>query len=183
MANGLLESKDAVIPGNQFPSWTGGFNNYFNYKQFSLNIRTDFTTGASLLNYPAYVANGQLQGDALPTADLAANVWKKVGDVNAKYPRYMFNSLTGNYRTSTVSIEKADFFCLRTVALGYTLPQSWAQKVKLQGARITLSGNNLHYFTGYSGSSPEGGGIDLNADAGGRYPISRTYTLSLNVTL
>jgi TonB-linked SusC/RagA family outer membrane protein len=181
--NGLLESKDAVIAGNQFPSWTGGVNNFFTFKQFSLNIRTDFTTGASLLNYPAYVANGQLQGDALPTADLAANVWKKVGDVNAKYPRYMFNSLTGNYRTSTVSIENADFLCLRTVSLGYTLPQTWAQKVKLQGARITVSGNNLHYFTNYSGSSPEGGGIDLNADAGGRYPISRTYTLSLNVTL
>jgi TonB-linked SusC/RagA family outer membrane protein len=180
--NGIIEATDQVIAGNQFPSWTGGINNYFTYKHFSLNIRTDFTTGASLLNYPAYVANGQLQGDALPTADLAANVWKKVGDVNAKYPRYMYQSQTANYRTSTMSIEKADFLCLRTVSLGYTLPQLWAQKAKLQGARLTVSGNNLHYFTNYSGSSPEGGGIDLGADAGGRYPISRTYTLSLNVT-
>jgi TonB-linked SusC/RagA family outer membrane protein len=180
--NGTIENTDQVIVGNQFPAWTGGFNNFFTYKQFSLNIRTDFTTGASLLNYPAYIANGQLQGDALPTADLAANVWKKPGDVNAKYPRYMYQSLTGNYRTSNVSIEKADFLCLRAVSLGYTLPQEWAHKMRMQGARVTVSGNNLHYFTNYTGASPEGGGADTGGDAGGRYPVSRTYSLGLNVT-
>jgi hypothetical protein len=180
--NGTIENTDQVIVGNQFPAWTGGFNNFFTYKQFSLNIRTDFTTGASLLNYPAYIANGQLQGDALPTADLAANVWKKPGDVNAKYPRYMYQSLTGNYRTSNVSIEKADFLCLRAVSLGYTLPQAWAHKMRMQGARVTVSGNNLHYFTNYTGASPEGGGADTGGDAGGRYPVSRTYSLGLNVT-
>jgi TonB-linked SusC/RagA family outer membrane protein len=180
--NGILDSRDQVVVGNQFPAWTGGFNNFFVYKNFSLNIRTDFTTGAYLLNYPAYIANGQLQGDALPTADLAANVWKKVGDVDAKYPRYMYQSLTGNYRTSSVSIENADFFCLRAVSLGYTLPQEWARKAKMQAARINVSGTNLYYFTKYTGTSPEGGGIDTGADAGGRYPISRTFTLSLNVS-
>ncbi|QKJ33213.1 SusC/RagA family TonB-linked outer membrane protein [Mucilaginibacter mali] len=180
--NGILENKDQVIAGNQFPTWTGGFNNYFTYKQFTLGIRTDFTTGASLLNYPAYIANGQLQGDALPTADLAAHVWKKVGDVDATYPRYMYQSQTGNYRTSTVSIEKADYLCLRAISLNYALPVEFAHRIKMQGARIGFSANNLHYFTGYSGASPEGGGIDTGGDAGGRYPVSRTYTLSLNVT-
>lgn len=180
--NNIIDSKDQVIVGNQFPAWTGGFNNFFTYKQFGLNIRTDFTTGATLLNYPSYIANGQLQGDALPTAALAANVWKKVGDVNATYPRYMYQSLTGNYRTSTVSLENADFFCLRAISLSYALPQQWAQKARMQSARIGISGYNLYYFTGYSGSSPEGGGIDTGGDAGGRYPESRTYTLSLNVT-
>lgn len=180
--NGILDARDQVIAGNQFPTWTGGFNNYFTYKQFTLGIRTDFTTGASLLNYPAYIANGQLQGDALPTADLAAHVWKQVGDVDAKYPRYMYQSLSGNYRTSTVSIEKADYLCLRAISLGYALPADWAHKIKMQGARIGISANNLHYFTGYTGASPEGGGIDTGGDAGGRYPVSRTYTLSLNVT-
>jgi TonB-linked SusC/RagA family outer membrane protein len=179
--NGILDSRDQVYAGNPYPTWTGGFNNYFSYKQFSLSIRTDFTAGATLFNYPAYFGNGQLQGDALPLQSYFDNMWKKQGD-NAKLPRYVWQSITGNFRTSTMVYEKADFLCLRAISFGYTLPQSLVRRAGMNSARVTISGTNLYYFTSYSGPVPEGGGTDTNGDAGGRYPIPRTFSLGLNMT-
>jgi hypothetical protein len=48
-----------------------------------------------------------------------------------------------------------------------------------QNIRLYITGANLAYFNGFSGSSPEvtSGGIDS-----GRFPLPRTYTLGLNVT-
>jgi TonB-linked SusC/RagA family outer membrane protein len=75
--NNIIDSRDQVYVGNWFPTWTGGFSNYFSYKNFSLAIRTDFTTGHTIYNYGKVFADGQLQGDAMPTKDFIEKSWKK----------------------------------------------------------------------------------------------------------
>ena len=181
--DGSITDKDRVYVGNPYPEWTGGFNNYLRYKGFGLNIRTDFTTGNTIYNYPAIIANSQAQGDALPLQDYIDNMWKKQGDV-AKYSRYIFSDNSGNIfrggttlTSNSVYYEKGDFLALREVSLSYTLPESWVHKAHLQNVRINLSGHNLHYFTSFSGLNPEDGGMD-----NGHYPISRTFAVGINVT-
>jgi TonB-linked SusC/RagA family outer membrane protein len=180
--NGLIDSKDRVYVGNPYPVWTGGFNNYFRYKNFGLNIRTDYTTGNTIYNYPAIIANSQAQGDALPLQNYIDGMWKKQGD-NAKYPRYTWqdqsvNIFRGAFNSSnSVYYEKGDFLAIREVSLSYTLPESLVRKANFSNVRLSLSGSNLHYFTGFSGLNPEDGGMD-----NGHYPISRTFAFGLNVT-
>jgi len=46
------------------------------------------------------------------------------------------------------------FAKLREVALSYTLPDRWARHIGATGARITLTGRNLHTWTSYEGVDP-----------------------------
>jgi hypothetical protein len=178
--NGIIDSRDQVYVGNPYPVWTGGFNNFLRYKNFGLNIRTDFATGNTIFNYPAVIANGQSQGDALPLQSYIDKMWKKPGDV-ATYPRYTWQDQSANiFRngiSSSVYYEKGDFLALREVSLSYSLPESLVRKARLSNVRLNLSGSNLYYFTAFTGLNPEDGGMD-----NGHYPISRTFSLGVNVT-
>ena len=64
--------------------------------------------------------------------------------------------------------ESGDFLAIREVSLSYTVPANIIQKIRLSGLRFTVTGNNLHYFTKYSGLNPEEGGQD-----NGRYAMPK----------
>ena len=61
--------------------------------------------------------------------------------------------------------------------VSYTVPANIIQKIRLSGLRFTVTGNNLHYFTKYSGLNPEEGGQD-----NGRYAMPRNIIFSANVS-
>lgn len=172
--NNIIDARDQVYVGNFYPTWTGGFSNYFNYKGFSLAIRTDFATGHTIYNYAKVFGDGQLQGDAMPTRDFIEKSWKKEGDIT-NTPRYV-HQINVNISRNSTYYEKGDFLALREVTLGYTLPSNLLKKIKMSSIRFNLTGSNLHYFTAYRGQSPEEGGVD-----NGRYPIPRTFTLGTNI--
>lgn len=173
--NNIIDSRDQVYVGNFYPTWTGGFSNYFTYKGFSLSVRTDFATGHTIYNYAKVFADGQLQGDAMPTRDFIEKSWKKQGDIT-NTPRYVHQINVNIIRNSTY-YEKGDFLALREVTLGYNLPASLLKKIRMSSVRFNLTGNNLHYFTKYSGQSPEEGGVD-----NGHYPVPRGFTLGTNIS-
>ena len=126
----------------------------------------DYTAGATIYNYPALFADGQLQGDALPTQRYVDAMWKKPGDVT-NTPRYVWQNQFGNIRPNDTYYEKADFICLREVTLAY----------KLSGFRVNFSGSNLHYFTNFSGQNPDDGGMD-----NGHFPVPVNLTLGARIT-
>ncbi|GAB3904028.1 SusC/RagA family TonB-linked outer membrane protein [Mucilaginibacter boryungensis] len=184
--NGIIDGRDLVYVGNPYPTLSGGFNNYFTYKSFGLNIRTDFTTGNTIWNYPAVIANAQAQGDASPLQSYLDKMWKAQGDVTM-VPRYTWQdqpynifrgSVNGVSLGNSTYYEKGDFLCLREVTLSYKLPAQLTRKIGLSGARVNFTGYNLHYFTSYTGLNPEDGGMD-----NGHYPIVRTFSLGVNITL
>lgn len=175
--NGLIDSKDQVHVGNPYPTLTGGFSNSLGYKNFYLDIRTDFMTGHTIHNYGAVVADGQLQGDLMPTKKYWKNSWKKQGDITDT-PRYLWQNQQQNISKNSTYRQKGDFLAVREVTLSYSLPSSLLRKMKLSSMRLNLTGNNLYYFTGYEGLNPEDGGDDY-----GRYPNPRSFTLGVNITL
>lgn len=174
--NGIIDSKDMVYVGNMFPKWTGGFSNYFTYKGFNVNIRTDFTLGHTIYNYARVVADGQLQGDLMPTKDYYDKSWKKQGDIT-DVPRYLFQNSQANITRNSTYYEKGDFLCLREVTVGYTIPAAFLRKVKIASLRVSATGSNLYYFTKFKGPMPEDGGAD-----NGRYPNPRSFTFSLRAS-
>ncbi len=52
-------------------------------------------------------------------------------------------------------IESASFAKLREISVSYTLPDRWARSLGASAARVTVSGRNLHTWTGYTGIDPE----------------------------
>lgn len=112
-------------------------------------------------------------------------------NLNAYYPRPLF-STNKNQKTQTRYLQDASYIRLKNLQLGYTLPSSLTRKISIDRCRIFVSGENL--WTGTSLSKlfdPEtvdGGNTDSNANAaikssGNAYPLSRTWSFGLSITL
>lgn len=56
---------------------------------------------------------------------------------------------------SSWAIEDASYLRLASLTIGYTLPQNWTKKIRLQRVRIYATGTNLFCLTPYSGYDPE----------------------------
>ncbi|MEJ7780386.1 MAG: TonB-dependent receptor, partial [Daejeonella sp.] len=174
--NNIIDTRDQVYLGNPYPVWTGGFTNSFGYKNFNLYIRTDFATGHTINDTGRSSADGQSQGDVMPTKEFIEKMWKKQGDIT-NTPRYLWQNQQGNIARSSVYYQLGDYLALREVTLSYAIPLALLQKVKLSNFRLNLTGNNLHYFTKYKGLNPETGGNDAAS-----YPVSRNFTFGANIT-
>jgi TonB-linked SusC/RagA family outer membrane protein len=84
------------------------------------------------------------------------------------------------------AVEDGSFLRLNTLTLGYTLPQSLMQKVRVQNLRFYLTAYNVFTWTSYSGFDPEVStrrkvaytpGVDYAA-----YPRSRQLVFGVNLT-
>jgi TonB-linked SusC/RagA family outer membrane protein len=203
--NGIIDSKDRTFMGNMFPKFVGGFNFNADYKGFSLVVRTDYSLGATIYNEARARFVGQFQGNYGLLAE-SLQSWKKEGDIT-DVPRYRWADQTNQnnlfrseasgaaynnnmFQGNSRYYESGDYLCLREVTLSYTLPKSLISRARLASVRVYITGSNLHYFTKYSGLSPEVQGIDggsslaLNdAGAKGTYPVPKSFILGLNIGL
>lgn len=104
-------------------------------------------------------------------------------NLDAYYPRPIFDTAKNN-QTQTRYLQSAAYIRLKNVQLGYTLPQSLTNKLYIQKLRFFISGENLWTATGMANMfDPEtvGGGDDDNN--GNAYPLSKTISFGLSVTL
>jgi hypothetical protein len=79
---------------------------------------------------------------------------------------------------SEFGIEDASYLRLKSLELGYTLPQSITKKVGIQKLRMYLNGYNLFTITGLRIVDPE----HPSDQSSYAYPLSKTYNVGLNIT-
>ena len=175
----VIDSKDRVYMGNQYPDWTGGFASNLSYKGFNFYVRADYTVGHTIYNYAKAFIDYNWQGDNNITQDIVDHAWKKQGDITDVARMYWAgdrgqqNNIRGNSRY----YEPGDFLCLREVTLAYSFSPEFFKKLRISNLRLSVTGNNLLYITKYKGLNPEDGGQD-----NGRYALPRNMIFSANVT-
>ena len=83
-------------------------------------------------------------------------------------------------------VEDGSYLRLKTVTLGYTLPQKWTRKFYVNKLRIYFSAQNLFCVTDYSGYDPEVSVLASNPMTPsldwGAYPKSRVYTFGIDLS-
>lgn len=182
--DGKITNNDQFELGVTVPHTTGGFGNNFRYKDFTLNIFLDWAIGHSIFdeNYMRF-----FMGTFDFTHALASDVsqtWKHEGD-NTKYARFVADDPNiGNRnftRKSDVFNYKGDYLCIRDVSLQYSVPKRLLTKVGIEGLVLTVSGNNLHYFTAVKGISPEVGTASTYYGFNS-YPPIRRFSFGAKVT-
>lgn len=178
--DGIINSYDRVYMGNTVPRWTGGFGATLSYKDFSLYTRLDYALGFVAYDGPRAWFLGMMQG-TFNTTDAVFDTWT-TENPNAKYPTYywadqLFKNNTS--RESSMFYNKGDYLALREISLGYKLPNAIAQRIKMEGMRVSLTGQNLHYWTKNTLFSAESGRVDQNS---GGYPLPKTFIFSLQLT-
>ncbi len=93
---------------------------------------------------------------------------------NVKYPRLTTTNATSNYVMSDFWMFNGKYFRLKNITLGYTLPISLTEKVKMNRVRLYLSATDLFSISKYpSGWDPETGAT--------AYPITSSYLMGIMV--
>ena len=91
-----------------------------------------------------------------------------------------------NYRVSDRYIEDGSFIRLRNVSLGYTIPTSITQKIKITNLRFYISGTNLwtkQQFSGYTPEFPDSkNSFNVGFD-GGTYPLAKSIQFGVNAKI
>ena len=177
-ADGKITDADRVTMGSPYPDFTGGLNLNLDYKGFDLNMFV-------------YAALGQEVYDATRRYDMNGtnyradwlNRWTGPGTSNY-YPRVTFVDDNQNMKTvSDFFIHDGSYVRLRNITLGYTLPKTVTEYLKIKNLRFYVTAENLLTFTKYKGYDPEiGGGVFSNGIDHGIYPQSRTILGGVNIT-
>jgi TonB-linked SusC/RagA family outer membrane protein len=176
---------DGRVYGPTLPTWYGGFDNTFKYKNFDLGVFIQFSGGN-------YIYNGTQAG----LRDM--RFWNNHTDVldrwtpehtNGTIPRVVYTDNVSNGSSFPISenVSKGDFARLRNVSLGYTFSSSLLQKIKISNARLYVQCQNAALLTKYSGIDPEistngntnlSPGIDRNSVG-----QQRTFSVGINLGL
>ncbi|MFT5845325.1 MAG: hypothetical protein ACI8QW_001201, partial [Saprospiraceae bacterium] len=109
--------------------------------------------------------------------------WTGEGSTNEN-PRISVSDPNQNNRVSDRFIEDGSYMRVKNLQLGYTLPKSVMEKIKLRKIRVYIAASNLFTFTKYSGLDPEIGSrgtLEIGIDRG-FYPAARMFMGGLNVT-
>jgi TonB-linked SusC/RagA family outer membrane protein len=178
-----VSNADAVVYRNTNPKFYGGFDNTFRYKGFELNALFTYQFGS----YLYYGTNAGLRDQRFwnNSTDVLQR-WQKAGDVT-EIPKPVFgdNVSNGSSFPLDINVFKGDFVKLRTLTLGYNLPKSLLDKVKISNARFYVAGNNLLILTKYPGPDPE---VSSNGNGSSNFGIDRntvanqrTITVGVNV--
>ena len=181
------QSTDGVSYGPVLPTWYGGFDNTFRYKNFDLGVFIQFSGG----NYIYNGTNAGLHDQRFwnNKTDILER-WTAV-DQNAKYPRVVYgdNVSNGSALVMSSNVEKGNFARLRNVQLGYSLSQSLLSTLKIASLRVYVQVQNAALVTKYSGIDPEissnnTANASINSAAGvDRNSVgqARAYTAGLNI--
>lgn len=171
--DGSISGNDRDFLGTTIPTWYYGLTVNMTYKDFDFSIFGQGSGGNKIFQ-------GLRRLDIL-TANYSAdalNRWTGPGTSNT-YPRLTDSDTNRNFtKPSDFYLEDGSFFRIKTVQLGYNVPQQFIQKMSLSQLRLYVTVNNLATFTKYSGYDPEiSGSIDR-----GIYPQARTYMFGLNIS-
>lgn len=169
----VVNAADREVLGSTIPRYTYSFNLYLGYRNF------DFST---LLQGVGKV-DGYLTSNAIAPFQFGgtANEYQKdrwtPENPGAVFPRLTFGE-NHNTQHSDFWMRSAAYVRLKNVQIGYTLPSVAAKSLRIQQARLYISGENLltlHNF--WDGWDPE---ISPGSD-GSYYPQVKTFNVGLNL--
>ncbi|QJB36695.1 TonB-dependent receptor [Chitinophaga oryzae] len=183
--DGIVNELDRTNLGDPNPRVTYGIQAGAQYKGFDLSLSFAGVGGVKLYNAdkmqgmdPTYPYN--MYAEALQR-------WHGPGTSNS-VPRMSLSSDNSNNRTSDRFVEKGDYFSLRNIALGYTIPAKVWGRTGISDVRVYVAAQNLFILTSYSGLTPQlgytGDGSGSGTSDGNRqrgvdvaaYPQARTFT-------
>ncbi|WP_075589806.1 SusC/RagA family TonB-linked outer membrane protein [Labilibacter marinus] len=170
---------ERVRMGTALPDFYGGLTNSLNYKDFDLSFYFYYSIGNQIYNddYAASMHDGTQAGNNLATDALDA--WTP-DNRYTNVPRYVTNGIDEGNQMSSRFLEDASYLRLKNITLGYTLPQSFAARLHLQGLRAFISGENMFTLTKFKGFDPEAA---LNGRLSNAIPGVKVVTMGLKIDL
>jgi TonB-linked SusC/RagA family outer membrane protein len=180
-----LTNSDKRVLGVGNPTWYGGLNNSFTYKNFDATIFLTFAGGNKIYNV---TRQEQLNNQVFANSGRELlDRWTGEGQVT-NVPRLYFNSdaaVLQNGNLNSRFLEDGKFLRVQNLSLGYTIPTGIRRAIRANSFRVYAQVQNAFVFTKYTGLDPElGSSVTTNVAPGvdnRTNPIPRTYTVGLNL--
>lgn len=180
--NGIIEATngetggDLKFMGDAQAHYTFGINSSVSWKGFDVMANfqghlQQFVQRTGNLAYPFRAAWTN------QTPAFIGLTWTE-DNTDAEFPRGTTNGTrsTYNWSNNDYRLQNSQYIRLKTLIVGYTLPKSLTDAVKMQSVRVYFSGNDLWEATSLDdGFDPENG-----ASTGSGYPFMRSYALGIS---
>ncbi|MEP6805252.1 MAG: SusC/RagA family TonB-linked outer membrane protein [Flavobacterium sp.] len=179
-----INNPDALVNmGSLTPTYSGSLSQRFSYRQFDLNMLFVFSGGNVMRKETIDMSSDAVNvsgitdryTDAQPNGNTRLYV-----DFDESVRNYA-GTISSQWRNSDVNVVDGDYIKLRNISLGYSLPKSFANRIKMSSAKFTFQMNNIWYW------SAAGNHIDpevYSANSGTRnLPLPKTYLFGFNLTL
>jgi TonB-linked SusC/RagA family outer membrane protein len=183
--NGVPDGKvdatyDRKVIGTTVPKYSYGATITLDYKGFDFSVLLSGLGGFNK-QMGSYQAFAFMNGGNIQKWQADGRWTTANPDPNAKYVKLTSLNLgSGTAMTSTYWNTNASFLRLKNLQLGYSLPASLIQKLKISKARIFFSGQNLFVLSHfYKGWDPEM--YQNTSDFAPYYPLTAVYTFGVNV--
>ncbi len=194
----IVNISDRGIIGNANPLHSGGFNLSGRIYSFDFNAMFNWTFGNDIYNANkieytstskfsyrnliSTMAEGERWNNLLPDGTLS-NDPAQLEEMNKDTK--LWSPYMSRFVFSDWAVEDGSFLRLSTLTLGYTLPKTLTERVKIKNLRIYGSAYNVFTWTNYTGFDPEVStrrrtnltpGVDYSA-----YPKSRLFVMGVNL--
>ena len=185
--DGIIDGGDSVAIGaTERPNLIYGVGLSARWKSFDFNVHFQ---GAGKSSYciqgPSVYAFSEKEiGNVLP--DLVEGRWidssisgtEATMNTNASYPRLSYGGNSNNYRASTFWLANGAYLRLKTLEVGYNLPQKWVNKIYSKNIRVFFIGTNLLTFSDFKLWDPE-----MGSTTGTHYPLAKNFSFGFNISM
>ena len=175
--DGIINEADQDWIYDPTPDFTWGINVYLQYKNFDFTMFWQGTQGVDVISDLKKETDlwSGLNISNLNKGRRLLDAWSPT-NYSSNIPAVSTMDNNNEKRVSSYFVENGSFAKLRTVQLGYNLPESVCEKLHMQKVRAYLSAQNLLTIRSrsFTGVDPE------NANFG--YPIPVNVTFGVNVS-
>lgn len=166
--------------GSPNPDFAGSISTSLSWKGLDLSVQMNYSIGGKIygdnLRYDEQIGSSFYENFNMYVYE---NRWREPGDIT-DVPRL---TTDGGYENSASSrfLMDGDYLKIRSVALGYTLPESVLDKVFIKKCRVFMTAENLYTFCAknYRGFDPSG--ISANGVQWWNYPLPRSVMFGVTL--
>lgn len=176
--DGVIDLFDIAPIGVQKPVITYGFSLGANWKGFDFSAllqgvaNRDYNLNNNNFYYEFYSASGSLPGNAFKQH---LGRWTPETAATATYPRLSVGTNVNNKVASSYWMRRGDYLRLKNLEIGYSIPASVMNRIKLSSARIFVGGMNLLTFSNLGDLDPEA--------LYSAYPVQKMMNMGINIKL
>ncbi|MGM9842612.1 MAG: SusC/RagA family TonB-linked outer membrane protein [Muribaculaceae bacterium] len=172
------DNANYTIIGNATPKVYGGINTNVTWKGLSLGLNFTYKIGGDLYD-GAYkdVADDGYYWERIRANNYFKELWTPENP-NGSEPQISGLDLTDAMEYSSRHLFNASYLRLKSMTLGYTIPQKVTKKALIQNARVFFSGTNLLTFANYKDADPE---VNEYGTRGWETPLGKTFVFGLEL--
>ena len=180
--DGVINDSDRTKIGDPHPDLIFGVNMNFAYKNWDMSMFWNGSLGNDIFDYTAlyyetpYFFNGNRSTRVLDS-------WSPT-NTDAELPALSETTLNSEFSTAnSFFVRDGSYVRLRSLQIGYTLPDTIASKLGASSARVYYNGTNLLTLTDFTGLDPEvprGGALDIGVYSA-QYPSNSISSLGINI--